>query len=99
MKINRSGPADNANQIVRSTPQPASQTKPDARRTAARGSTSDRHDSVQLSESGLAKAAEQQPDVSPDRLREIRQRILSGAYDTVEVLGKVAGSILGRGDV
>ena len=38
-------------------------------------------------------------ELSPERSASIRTRILSGAYDTVEVVDKVAQRILASGDL
>jgi Anti-sigma-28 factor, FlgM len=59
-------------------------------------------DRVEISAAGRAKAAGRLEPVAPDaanRLAEIRQRVLSGAYDADAVVGDVAQRILDRGDV
>lgn len=61
-----------------------------------------RHDRVEISTEGRARAAEvASPDGSlpPERLAEIRRRIADGVYDTDEVLGAVARRILQSGDL
>lgn len=65
-----------------------------------------RSDRVQISDAGRALAAQQvdgaeQPraELSPERVAEIRQRILGGAYNSVEVVEEVARRMLERGDI
>ena len=66
----------------------------------------DRSDKVQISDAGRAlaeslkpPAAENAVELSPERLAEIRQRLLEGAYESVHVVDEVARRILDRGDV
>ena len=65
--------------------------------TDSRGQ-SPRRDSVEISDAGRALEARTREPLTPERVREIRARILTGGYDTVEIMGKVAASILDRGD-
>ena len=59
-----------------------------------------RADTVEISDAGRAKAAAATaPNERSARLRDIRERILQGAYDTDEVVGEVARRILDRGDL
>lgn len=66
----------------------------------ARGS-----DKVQISDAGRALAAqetgtaEKKEALSPERVAEIRQRVLEGAYNSVEVVDQVARRMLERGDI
>lgn len=55
-----------------------------------------RRDSVEISDAGRALAG---GGLSADRVSEVRQRILSGAYNAAEVVDTVARRILQRGDV
>ena len=66
----------------------------------------DRSDKVQISDAGRALAeslkplaAENAVELSPERLAEIRKRLLEGAYESVHVVDEVARRVLGRGDV
>ena len=66
----------------------------------------DRSDKVQISDAGRALAESLQPsaaentvELSPERVAEIRKRLLEGAYESVHVVDEVARRILGRGDV
>ena len=59
-------------------------------------------DRVEISDAGRAKATARLAPTEPgtgDRLAEIRRRVLSGAYDTDQVVAEVANRILDRGDV
>ena len=65
-----------------------------------------RNDRVQISDAGRALAAQQSGDaaparaeLTPERIQEIRQRILGGAYNSVEVVEEVARRMLERGDI
>lgn len=55
-----------------------------------------RRDSVEISDAGRALADAGAP---ADRVGEIRQRILNGAYDSAAVVDTVARRILQRGDI
>lgn len=58
-------------------------------------------DSVQISDAGRARAASAN-DVSgldPERVAQIRQNILSGAYNSLDVVDQVAQRILNSGDL
>lgn len=61
----------------------------------------DRLDRVEISAAGRAKAGGLTPvdATSPDRLTEIRQRVLQGAYDADQVLSAVAHRIVETGDI
>jgi anti-sigma28 factor (negative regulator of flagellin synthesis) len=56
-----------------------------------------RRDSVEISDAGRALATQGAP--SSERVSEIRQRILDGAYNSNEVVDTVARRILQRGDI
>jgi hypothetical protein len=62
-----------------------------------------RTDKVQISDAGRALAAnsvsEPATELSPERTAEIRQRILHGAYDSLDVVDQVARRMLARGDI
>lgn len=65
-----------------------------------------RGDRVQISEAGRALAAQETEGVqgaraalSAERIGEIREKILSGAYNSVEVVEEVARRMLERGDI
>lgn len=61
-----------------------------------------RRDSVELSPAAQAMTTATDPassSLGPERLAEIRQRIQSGAYDSLAVVDEVARRILDRGDI
>jgi anti-sigma28 factor (negative regulator of flagellin synthesis) len=65
-----------------------------------------RSDKVQISDAGRALAAQQSDatqetggSLSSDRVDQIRQRILSGAYNSVDMVNQVAQRILQSGDL
>jgi negative regulator of flagellin synthesis FlgM len=68
-------------------------------------STLDRSDRVEISDAGRALAArdrdpaQQSTGLDPARAEQIRGRILSGAYDTLEVVDAVARRLLDSGDL
>jgi hypothetical protein len=66
-------------------------------------SSSDRSDRVSISDAGRALAARDGgPEAStldPARAERIRERVLSGAYDTLEVVDAVARRLLDSGDL
>ncbi|HXT19052.1 MAG TPA: hypothetical protein VN706_25720 [Gemmatimonadaceae bacterium] len=68
-------------------------------------SGTDRSDKVQISDAGRALAARDTSDSSstssldPARAGRIRSRVLSGAYDTLEVVDTVARRLLDSGDL
>jgi negative regulator of flagellin synthesis FlgM len=64
--------------------------------------SSDRADKVEISDAGRALAARGDDAASgldPARAAKIRGRILSGAYDTLEVVDAVARRLLDSGDL
>lgn len=57
-------------------------------------------DSVQISAEGRRMQAQQQGDsLEPDRVAELRNKVLTGAYNTLDVVDQVARRILTRGDL
>ncbi len=73
--------------------------------TAGRGARTpaqiEKLDRVEISDAGRAKSTNLTPadPNSAERLAQIRQRVLQGAYDADKVVGEVAQRILDRGDV
>jgi anti-sigma28 factor (negative regulator of flagellin synthesis) len=77
------------------------ETQPDA--AGASSSRPSRTDSVEISSAGRALAgvdptAESSSSLTPERLAELRQRVLEGAYNSVDLADQVARRILDRGD-
>ena len=70
---------------------------------AASPSRSTRSDSVEISSAGRALAGAESSEagtsLTPERLAELRQRVLEGAYNSVELADQVARRLLERGDV
>ena len=66
-------------------------------------SSNDRSDKVQISDAGRALAARDgdrtSADLDPARAASVRQLVLNGAYDTVEVVDAVARRLLASGDL
>jgi anti-sigma28 factor (negative regulator of flagellin synthesis) len=61
-----------------------------------------KQDTVSFSEAGRALAggaAAEKPALTAERVEEVRQRILAGAYNTAEMAGEVAKRIMQRGDI
>ncbi len=70
--------------------------------TPAAQSSVDRSDKVQISDAGRALAAREGDATSgltPARAATIRGRVLSGAYDTLEVVDSVARRLTDSGDL
>lgn len=67
----------------------------------------ERSDKVQISDAGRrlaaqaneAPATEVRPELTPQRIAEFREKILSGAYNSVEVVEQVARKMLASGDI
>lgn len=92
------------------SPTPASpmakvEQNPPARQTPAAGTPAvgaERTDRVEISNAGRALAARDgsaEASLSPERLAELRQRVLDGAYNSLEVVDEVARRILANGDL
>jgi len=56
-------------------------------------------DSVQISDEARRLSAEQKDSVDPERVNELRQKVLSGAYNSLDMVDQVARRILTRGDL
>jgi anti-sigma28 factor (negative regulator of flagellin synthesis) len=56
-------------------------------------------DSVQFSDEARRLSAEQNAVVDPERVSELRQKVLSGAYNSLDMVDQVARRILTRGDL
>lgn len=85
-----------------STAADATERSPDIRPVAPAPSAIDRSDKVQISDAGRALAArdgDESSGLDPARADRIRGRILSGAYDTLEVVDAVARRLLDSGDL
>ena len=56
-------------------------------------------DSVQISDAGRRLSTEQKESIDPERVAELRNKVLTGAYNTLDVVDQVARRILQRGDL
>jgi anti-sigma28 factor (negative regulator of flagellin synthesis) len=56
-------------------------------------------DSVQISDMGRRLNTEQANALNPERVAELRTKVLTGAYNTLDVVDQVARRILTRGDL
>jgi hypothetical protein len=85
-----------------SQPADVSERDSDVRPTSPAPSATDRSDKVEISDAGRALAArdgEETRGLDPARAARIRGRVLSGAYDTLEVVDAVARRLLDSGDL
>jgi anti-sigma28 factor (negative regulator of flagellin synthesis) len=60
-----------------------------------------RGDKVQISDAGRALAAQasNKGELTPERIAEVRELILSGAYNSLEVVDQVARQMIASGDI
>lgn len=56
-------------------------------------------DSVSISPEARRMNAEQREQLDPERVNELRTKVLTGAYNTLDVVDQVARRILTRGDL
>ncbi|HEX6924996.1 MAG TPA: flagellar biosynthesis anti-sigma factor FlgM [Longimicrobiaceae bacterium] len=98
-EILRSGYAQGSRGSTEGAARPVPSAQPVA--PASRGG-----DRVEISEAGRALAARQADnldarvsELTPERVEEIRQRILEGAYNSIQVVDTVARRMLERGDI
>ncbi len=56
-------------------------------------------DSVQISDEARRLNADQRDALNPERVAELRQKVLTGAYNSLDVVDQVARRILTRGDL
>ena len=67
----------------------------------------ERSDKVEISEAarqlaasgGLREASTVQGEITPERVAAIREKILKGAYNSIEVVDQVARKMLASGDI
>lgn len=88
--------SDQARDIQRSSGNKAKQGAAQPASAVSRG------DQVQISDAGRALAAQAeatQGSLTPERISEIRERILSGAYNSLEVVDQVARKMLASNDL
>ena len=77
--------------------------RPGEQDSASATTGSKKSDSVQISSAGRSLSdrveKEQQADLAPERVAELRNKVLTGAYNTLDVVDQVARRILSRGDL
>ena len=108
MRINGSGIDLRRSELAKGVQSPAESGKKQAAATTQQGGAPVRGDKVQISTAGKALAAQaassaghaaETEGLSPERIAQIRSRILEGAYNSVEVVDQVARRMLERGDI
>ncbi len=70
--------------------------------TTRRESDAPRSDSVEISSAGRSlsqSALEARSNLDPERVAELRTKVLTGAYNTLDMVDHVARRILSRGDL
>ena len=96
MKINNGYSSELTPRSTRAVADPAT-----VDRTAAAGAADAQNagprDSVELSAEGLARSKD--ATLTGQRIAQIRQNVLQGAYDSAHVVDQVAKNILASGDV
>ncbi len=79
------------------------QRSPDQRGVQPNGTGPTKSDSVQISDAGRSLAGRASADnntaFDPERVAELRTKVLTGAYNTLDVVDQVARRILSRGDL
>jgi hypothetical protein len=108
MRINSGSPEmQKAELASRVREQQAARTTPAGGEPAQPVAPVARVDRVEISDAGRALAATGGTgesaaaggEMSPDRVNELRQRVLSGAYDSLAVVDQVARRMLQSGDI
>jgi anti-sigma28 factor (negative regulator of flagellin synthesis) len=66
---------------------------------SARSGTPVQSDSVSISDAGRRLTAGQAESIDPERVAELRTKVLNGAYNTLDVVEQVSRRILQRGDL
>ncbi len=88
---------------VAPAPTDTQQRSNDGRGVQPNGSGTTRSDSVQISDAGRSLAGRASTDhktsLDPERVAELRTKVLTGAYNTLDVVDQVARRILTRGDL
>ena len=97
MKINNGYPADVTPRSTRAVSDPANVDRSAANAAASDAPQAAPRDSVELSAEGLARSRDL--TLTDQRIAQIRQNVLQGAYDTSHVVAQVATKILASGDV
>lgn len=101
MRINPNGNTVQQAEQVSRVRESANRNTPAAGAPATPAAAPVRVDRVEISEAGRALAAKgaEGGEMSADRVSELRQRVLSGAYNSLDVVDQVARRLLDTGDV
>lgn len=104
MRINRSSIEAQQAELTNRLREPAAKPTPAGGDPAQPVGASARVDRVEISDAGRALAATdggsaKASELSPERVAELRQRVLSGAYNSLGVVDQVARRMLQAGDV
>lgn len=97
MKINNGYSHDVTPRSTRAVPDPATVDRSAVAGTVSDAQQSGPRDSVELSAEGIARAKD--ATLTDQRIAQIRQNVLQGAYDSAHVVDQVAKKILASGDV
>ncbi len=97
MKINNSYSTDVTPRSTRAVSDPANVDRTGSAGAVADARTAAPRDSVELSAEGLARS--KGATLTDQRIAQIRQNVLQGAYDSSHVVDQVAKKILASGDI
>jgi anti-sigma28 factor (negative regulator of flagellin synthesis) len=97
MKINNSYSTDVTPRSTRAVSDPATVDRTASAGAASGSEQAGPRDSVELSAEGLAKSKD--ATLTDQRIAQIRQNVLQGAYDSSHVVDQVAKKILASGDL
>jgi anti-sigma28 factor (negative regulator of flagellin synthesis) len=97
MKINNGYSRDVTPRSSRAASDPANVDRPASTGATPDASQSSSRDSVELSAEGIARSKD--ATLSDQRIAQIRQNVLQGAYDSSHVVDQVAKKILASGDI
>ncbi len=70
-----------------------------SRQSEQSGNAPAKSDSVQISDAARRMAQETRSTFDPERVAELRTKVLTGAYNTLDVVDQVARRIISRGDL
>ena len=102
MRINPNGNTVQQAEQVSRVRESANRATPAGGSPATPATAPARVDRVEISDAGRALAAqggEATGELGADRVAELRQRVLSGAYNSLDVVDQVARRLLDTGDV
>src|SRR5579872_6192633 len=97
MKITNGYSNDVTPRSTRAVVDPSSAARTSATDSASAGTSSTPRDSVELSAEGLARSKD--ATLTEQRIAQIRQNVLQGAYDSTHVVDQIAKRLLASGDV